>query len=67
MLPNNKILVIDDEENVCRGCQRILSEKGYSVKMALSGEKGLDCLKNNHYDVMLLDLKMPGLSGMEVL
>jgi len=61
------ILVIDDEQVMRDGCKRILSKRGWRVVLARNGQEGLDCLKKNHFDIMLLDLKMPGLSGMEVL
>lgn len=61
------ILVIDDEQVMRDGCKRILSKRGWGVVLARDGQEGLDYLKKNHFDIMLLDLKMPGLSGMEVL
>lgn len=67
-MPHEKnILVVDDEEVMRDGCKRILSKRGWGVTLARDGQEGLDCLKKNHFDIMLLDLKMPGLSGIEVL
>ena len=62
-----RILVIDDELIVCKSCVRILGEEGHEVETALSGAQGLERVKARSYDVILLDLKMPDMSGMEVL
>ena len=61
------ILVVDDEQVIRDGCQRILIKRGWAVTQAKDGQEGLDCLKKGRYDIVLLDLKMPGLSGIEVL
>ena len=62
-----RILVIDDEPVVCKSCSRILSEEGHEVEMALSGSQGLERIRTRSFDVVLVDLKMPDMSGMEVL
>jgi DNA-binding NtrC family response regulator len=67
MSPPVRILVIDDEEIVCQSCVRILSEEGYSVHTTRNGAEGLALLHDNPYDILIVDLKMPGISGMEVL
>jgi DNA-binding NtrC family response regulator len=64
---NAKILVVDDEEIVCGGCDRVLSEEGYEVNTSQDPQAGLVLAEQNSYDVVLLDLKMPGMSGMEFL
>ncbi|NWF54688.1 MAG: response regulator [Syntrophaceae bacterium] len=61
------ILVVDDERIIREGCNRILAKLGYEVREAGSGEEGLNLLRAGPCDLLLLDLKMPGLSGMEVL
>ncbi|MCK4293941.1 MAG: sigma-54-dependent Fis family transcriptional regulator, partial [Planctomycetes bacterium] len=61
------ILVIDDEESMRDSCRQTLSRDGNRVEMAEDGSKGLTMLKEQSFDVVILDLKMPGLSGMEVL
>jgi DNA-binding NtrC family response regulator len=66
-MPRTKILVIDDERSVCVSCKRILEEEGHSVDIALSGREGLERTVGGEYDLVLLDLKMPDLGGMEVL
>lgn len=62
-----QILVVDDEQVMREGCQRILSKRGWGVALARDGREGLDALKKNRFDMVLLDLKMPGMSGIEVL
>ncbi len=62
-----RILVVDDEEIVGESCKRILEEEGYEVETALSGEEAFRKMKENPYDIVLTDLKMPGIDGMEVL
>lgn len=67
---NNKdisILVIDDEESIRTGSERILSRMGYLVFKASKGLEGLDILSSQKIEIVLLDLKMPGMDGMEVL
>lgn len=62
-----KILVVDDEINVCKSiCQAIESED-YDVDMALSGDEALKKDKENLYDLIITDLMMPGISGMDLL
>jgi two-component system phosphate regulon sensor histidine kinase PhoR len=61
------ILVIDDEERVREGCRKVLVRDGYEVTIAESGEMGLHLIERRHYDIILLDLMMPSLSGFDVL
>ena len=61
------ILVIDDDESMRVGCIQTLTEEGYSVKAVENGQKGLEIIDKESFDVILLDLKMPGIPGMDVL
>ena len=61
------ILVVDDEPGMRMACQRALSSQGYEVDAVASGEEGLDRLHADAYDLVLLDVMMPGMSGMEAL
>ena len=60
-------LVVDDEAAVRTLVQRALGEAGYRVLVAASGEEALDIMSQAEVEVMLLDIRMPGLSGVEVL
>jgi signal transduction histidine kinase len=62
-----KILVVDDEKVVRDGCHRVLTGKGFEVLTAQNGRQAMDLLTAEAVDVMLLDLKMPVMSGEEVL
>lgn len=60
------ILIIEDEKKIRKFLQLELEHEGYSVITAEDGEEGLNKVKNNHYDIVLLDLMLPKLSGEEV-
>jgi DNA-binding response OmpR family regulator len=62
-----RILVIDDEEIVVKSCVRSLEPEGYVVDTALSGRDGLELFKRNPYDLVIVDLKMPVMNGLEVM
>ena len=62
-----KVLVVDDEKVVRDGCHRVLTGKGYEVITAENGQQAMDTLAEKPVDIILLDLKMPVLSGEEVL
>lgn len=66
-MPKSKILIIDDEPNVCQFIGEFLEFKGYEISSAYSGEKALALLGDNSFDLILLDLIMPGMNGLEVL
>jgi len=62
-----KILIIDDEEPICDACSQVLSEQGYKIETSFDGTSGLKKIEDFKPDVVFVDLKMPGMSGMEVL
>lgn len=61
-----KILVVDDEEIVLESCRRILEGQGYEAVCVLDGPEGLRLLREEDFDVVLTDLKVPDMSGLEV-
>jgi two-component system response regulator HydG len=64
---SRKILIIDDEEAIRDGCQQVLTRKGYHVDCAGDAVNGLQMGLRNSYDVILLDVRMPNMSGMDIL
>ncbi len=67
MEPSPHVLVIDDESIIRDGCEKILARSGMAVRKAADGREGLRYLQDETFEIVLLDLKMPGLSGMDVL
>lgn len=65
--PGARILVIDDEAGIRESLEVLLSLEGFSVEMAVDGEQGLHKIDSGNYDLLLLDLSLPGQSGMELL
>jgi DNA-binding NtrC family response regulator len=62
-----KVLTVDDEPIVCESIRRVLSEEGYDVSTETSSRAGLDLLRREHFDLLLLDIKMPEMDGIELL
>ncbi|MBI4481687.1 MAG: response regulator [Acidobacteria bacterium] len=62
-----RILVVDDEKELCELLREFLAERGYEVETATDGISGLEAMERRIPDVVLLDMRMPGLSGLEVL
>jgi len=67
MTTRGKVLVIDDELGIREGCKRALTSQGFTVDVAQDGLDGLAKIKANGYDVILLDIMMPGIGGIELL
>ncbi len=61
------ILVLDDEEEICKMLTMWLSAEGHKVKSELSGEKGLNLFKKENFNVVLLDIVMPGIAAIDIL
>jgi CheY-like chemotaxis protein len=59
-------LVIEDEPIISRICKRVLMTKGYDVEIATSGLVAKEILQNKSYDIILSDIKTPGMNGMEL-
>jgi DNA-binding NtrC family response regulator len=62
-----KVLVVDDEEAIREGLEMLLLSEGYAVDLAPNGGEGLRRIESQPYDLVLLDLMMPDISGMDVL
>jgi two-component system NtrC family response regulator len=64
---NKTILIVDDEKDFCTILSDSLSQDKYRVVTAFNGKTGLELAKKERPDLMLLDIKMPGMDGIEVL
>ena len=62
-----KILIVDDEKDTCEALMEILSDEGFQTFFALSGRSALTILKKRKPDLVLLDIKMPKMDGIEVM
>lgn len=65
-MPTN-ILVIDDEDSMCNFMEIMLTKEGYKVETVISGRDAISLLKNRNYDLVIADLHMPEMTGIEVL
>ena len=63
---SKRILVVDDED-LCEEISEILAGEGYFVERAFDGQEGMRLIRENLYDLVLLDIKMPRISGLEIL
>jgi len=63
----SKILIIDDERNIRNTLKEILEYENYDIEEASNGLEGMEMIKKNHYDLVLCDIKMDKMDGMEVL
>ncbi len=66
-MSNLRVLLVDDEEELVQALSERLRLRGFEVVVALSGEQALSILQEAAPDLMVLDLKMPGMDGMDVL
>ena len=66
-MEENKILVVDDEQSLCELLCDVLVREGFQPDIAYNGREAISKLRQNHYNLMLLDLNMPDVSGLEVL
>lgn len=61
------ILVMEDDVSVAKGLEMVLTEEGYDVNWAGTGELALEAFKQKRYDLLVADLRLPGIDGMEVI
>ena len=64
---NCDVIIIDDDESIREGCRQTLEEEGFCVVVAVNGLQGLRLVEKLRPKVAITDLKMPGISGLEVL
>ncbi len=64
---SSRILVVDDELGICQSCVKILSKEGHQVEYALNGYDALKMMQQKPFEVIITDLKMSSMGGMEVL
>jgi len=62
----SKILIIDDEPIVLKSCERIFKNEDIEIDTAVSGEEGIEKIDAGRFDIVITDLMMPGIGGMEV-
>src|SRR5258708_34226157 len=65
-MPTERILVVDDDPAILALCHRILVAEGYTVVQAKRGEEALAKLELENFDLLLTDIRLPGLNGLEV-
>lgn len=63
--PSNELLVVDDDPDLVRGLARILKLRGYSVYQATCGHEAVELAKTHRPKVAVMDIRMPGLNGIE--
>ena len=63
----NKILVVDDEVTAGRSIEKVLARKGFTVDVALSANDGLNKIEKELFELVLLDIMMPQVNGIELL
>ena len=61
-----KILVVEDEPAICDVCRRVLTKEGYEVDIAVNGRVAQDMIEEKQYDLCLLDIRTPKMSGEEL-
>ncbi|MDD5008920.1 MAG: response regulator [Syntrophorhabdaceae bacterium] len=66
-MKNARILVVDDEENIRLLFKEELEDEGFEVDLASNGFEALDKLKKGRFDLVVLDIKMPGMDGIQAL
>src|ERR1051326_9029471 len=65
--PAGTVLIVDDESEIRESLQTLLEMEGFEVETAVSGEEGLSQMADRPFDLVLLDLTLPGRNGMEIL
>ena len=66
-MQSSRILIVEDDNKMREALMQIMAREKYEVTTAASGEEALKIFKNQHFDLVISDLKLPGIDGMEVL
>ncbi|UCF06756.1 MAG: sigma-54-dependent Fis family transcriptional regulator [bacterium] len=66
-MASEKILIVDDEKSMCQYLSIMLRKEGYQVKTVNNGKKALSAVKDSNFDLVITDIKMEGMNGIEVL
>ncbi len=61
-----RILVVDDNHNLCENIKVVLEQNNYLAECAFNGKDAIELARNNKYDIALVDIKLPDISGNEV-
>ncbi len=67
MTLKHKILIVDDNKDLCENLSDILELKGYEVMGVYDGYQAVEAVKNDGFNIVLLDIKMPGINGIDTL
>lgn len=62
-----KLLIIDDDEELCRELSEIFQSEGYGIRCVFNGDRIEETLEGQEFDIIIVDFKMPGISGIEAL
>ena len=62
-----RLLIVEDEKQICDMVAKGLYDAGYEVDTCYDGEEALECILSEEYDLIVLDLNLPGMDGMEIL
>ena len=62
-----RLLIVEDEKQICDAIAKSLYDAGYEVDTCYDGEEALECILTDNYDLVVLDLNLPGMDGMEIL
>lgn len=60
-----RALIVDDDQDHAESVADVLDLRGYAVELAFSGEEGAECFRRSDYDIVLMDVKLPGMNGVE--
>lgn len=64
---NVRVCIIDDDEKICQMFKTVLNEEGIDTDYALSGHSAVEMVRSNNYDILFIDMVMPGINGLQTL